>query len=85
MIRIDSDTHFTPLDALPVWTSSMRSRDRALSPCPRAVIGSTIRRAHRTCQRTSNRCASNPLRSELQDFASFGQHCRRIFRLAGGW
>jgi hypothetical protein len=65
MIRIDSDTHFTPLDAFAGLDLKYASRDRTSSPCPRAVIGSTIRRAHRTCQRTSNRCASNPLRSEL--------------------
>ncbi len=48
MVRIDSDTHFTPLDAFADLDPNMPSRDRASSPYRRAASGSTIRRARRS-------------------------------------
>ena len=85
MIRIDSDTHFTPLDAfagLDLKYAEQGPRVVAL-PTGRYRIDYPARAPHVPAHIKPR--ASNPLRSELQDFASFGQHCRRIFRLAGGW
>lgn len=59
MIRIDSDTHFTPLDAFADLDPKYRDQGPRLVELPTpATVGSTTRRARRLCPRILNRFGS---------------------------
>jgi hypothetical protein len=60
MIRIDSDTHFTPLDAFTDLDPKYPIRGRAWSPYRRTAIASTIRRGRRLNQQTQPAASFDP-------------------------